>query len=130
MDVGAQPVSRLRSLSLSDAGIRRLVLVNAAALVLIVATGATVRLTGSGLGCEHWPGCQPREFFPARGFHSDVEFGNRVIASLTVLSTIALAAGALRTRRLTRFGKVLACLVFAGTAAQAVLGPVTIHYHL
>jgi heme A synthase len=62
MDVGAQPVSRLRALSLSDAGIRRLVLVNAAALVLIVATGATVRLTGSGLGCEHWPGCTPHHF--------------------------------------------------------------------
>ncbi|MGN6799999.1 MAG: COX15/CtaA family protein, partial [Gaiellaceae bacterium] len=57
MDVGAQSVSRLRAgFSLSDAAIRRLVLANAAMLVLIVATGATVRLTGSGLGCEHWPG--------------------------------------------------------------------------
>jgi cytochrome c oxidase assembly protein subunit 15 len=69
MDVGAQPLSRLRGLALSPEGVRRLALANAAALVLIVATGATVRLTGSGLGCEHWPGCQPHHFEP-RSFHS------------------------------------------------------------
>jgi cytochrome c oxidase assembly protein subunit 15 len=125
-----QTLPRRRVLEVSPERFRQLAWWAVGWLVLIVATGATVRLTGSGLGCEHWPGCQPKEFFPARGFHSDVEFGNRVIASLTVLSTVTLAVGALRTRALTRLGKVLACLVFVGTAAQAVLGPVTIHYHL
>jgi cytochrome c oxidase assembly protein subunit 15 len=122
MDVGAQPVSRLRALSLSDAGIRRLVLVNAAALVLIVATGATVRLTGSGLGCEHWPGCTPHHFEPKSG-HSYVEFGNRVIAFLTILTTLATWIFARGQRR-------LAALIFLGTLAQAPLGALTVHYHL
>jgi cytochrome c oxidase assembly protein subunit 15 len=122
MDVGAQPVSRLRALSLSDAGIRRLVLVNAAALVLIVATGATVRLTGSGLGCEHWPGCTPHHFEPKSG-HSYVEFGNRVIAFLTILTTLTTWIFARGQRR-------LAALIFLGTLAQAPLGALTVHYHL
>ena len=36
----------------------RLALSSAASLYLIVLTGAAVRLTGSGLACESWPGCQ------------------------------------------------------------------------
>ena len=122
MDVGAQPVSRLRGFTLSDAATRRLVLVNAAALVLIVATGATVRLTGSGLGCEHWPGCTPHHFEPKSG-HSYIEFGNRVIAFLTILTTLVTWIFARRRRK-------LAALIFFGTLAQAPLGALTVHYHL
>jgi hypothetical protein len=122
MDVGAQPVSRLRGFTLSDAAIRRLVLVNAAALVVIVATGATVRLTGSGLGCEHWPGCTPHHFEPKSG-HSYIEFGNRVIAFLTILTTLVTWIFARGRRR-------LAAVIFFGTLAQAPLGALTVHYHL
>ena len=63
-------------------------------LVLIVATGATVRLTGSGLGCQHWPGCQAGDPLPKKGYHSYVEFSNRVVAFFTVLTTLVLAAAA------------------------------------
>ena len=122
MDVGAQPLSRLRGLALSPAGVRRLTLANAVALVLIVATGATVRLTGSGLGCEHWPGCQPHHFEP-RSFHSYIEFGNRVIAFLTIVTTLATWIFARGHRR-------LAGAIFVGTLAQAPLGALTVHYHL
>jgi cytochrome c oxidase assembly protein subunit 15 len=128
--VGTAVTTLPRRLELAPARFRQLAWWTVGWLVLIVATGATVRLTGSGLGCRHWPGCQPTEFLPARGFHSDVEFGNRVIASFTVLSTVVLAVGALLTRPLPRGAKTTACLVFVGTAAQAVLGPVTIHYDL
>jgi len=122
VDAVAQPLARLRGLSLEPAGIRRLVVANAVALVLIVATGATVRLTGSGLGCEHWPGCEPHHFEP-RSFHSYVEFGNRVVAFLTILTTLATWVFARGHRR-------LAGVVFAGTLAQAPLGALTVHYHL
>ncbi len=126
----SRTLPRRHALELSPERFRRLALAATGMLVVVVATGATVRLTGSGLGCQHWPGCQPNVFFPARGYHSDIEFSNRVVASLTVLATLLLAAGALVTRPLSRGVKVLAGLVFAGTAAQAVLGPITIHYHL
>ena len=128
MSVEALP--RRRSLEVSPERFRRVAAWAVGWLILIVATGATVRLTGSGLGCEHWPGCQPNVFLPERGYHSDVEFSNRVVASLTVVATLLLAIAALRTRALARAVKVLACVVFAGTLAQAPLGAITVYYHL
>jgi cytochrome c oxidase assembly protein subunit 15 len=100
-----------------------------AALVLIVATGATVRLTGSGLGCPHWPTCNSTHALP-KGYHSDIEFSNRVVSALTVLSTLALAVSAWRTRGLGRRAKLLATGVFVGTLAQAPLGAITVYYDL
>jgi len=109
MEAGAQPLVRMRGLTLSAAGFRRLAVANAAMLVVIVATGATVRLTGSGLGCEHWPGCQVHHFEP-KSFHSYIEFGNRVIAFFTILVT--LATWLLAPRR------------------RLPLGALTVHFHL
>jgi len=122
MEAGAQPIPRIRGFALSASAFRRLALANAIVLVVIVATGATVRLTGSGLGCEHWPGCQPHHFEP-KSFHSYIEFGNRVIAFLTILTTLA-------TWLLAQRWKLLAFLVFFGTLLQAPLGALTVHFHL
>jgi cytochrome c oxidase assembly protein subunit 15 len=122
VNASAQPLARVRGAALSPAAVRRLALANAIMLVVIVATGATVRLTGSGLGCEHWPGCQPHHFEP-RSFHSTIEFGNRVVAFFTILVTLATWVAARGHRR-------LAAAVFVGTFAQAPLGALTIHYHL
>src|SRR6266516_2372801 len=114
-----EAVRRSRSLTIAPATFRKLAVAAAVMLLLIVATGATVRLTGSGLGCEHWPGCQPGDPFPKKGYHSDVEFSNRVVAFLTVMTTLALAIGSLRTRGIGRNVKLLASGVFVGTLAQA-----------
>ena len=113
---------------LSDAAFRRLAVANVVMLIVIVATGATLRLTGSGLGCEHWPGCQPHHFEP-RSFHSDIEFGNRVVAFLTILVTLATAIGAWLSGA-SRALRWVAAVIFVGTLAQAPLGAITIHYHL
>jgi cytochrome c oxidase assembly protein subunit 15 len=121
---------RRRALAVSPAGFRRIAIFAATALVLIVATGATVRLTGSGLGCEHWPGCQPGDPFPKKGYHSYVEFSNRVVAFFTVLATLVLAVTAWLTQGLGRPAKIVATLVFVGTLGQAPLGAVTVYYHL
>ena len=99
-------------------------------LLLIVATGATVRLTGSGLGCEHWPGCAPGAFIPKQGYHSDVEFSNRVVAALTVFTTLVFALVGSFQRTVSTRAKLLAWVVFVGTLAQAPLGAITVHYHL
>jgi len=128
MSVGAQSLRRARSIALPASAFRRLTIVSAAMLVVIVASGATVRLTGSGLGCEHWPGCQPHHFEP-RSFHSDIEFGNRVIAFLTILATLATWIGAMLSKASPRL-RATALVVFLGTLAQAPLGAITIHYHL
>src|ERR1700749_3433570 len=100
---------RVRRLAVSARTFRRLALLNAGMLIAIVATGATVRLTGSGLGCEHWPGCPVHHVEP-RSYHSYVEFGNRVVAALTILVTLATWIFARGYRR-------LAAVIFAGTLA-------------
>jgi cytochrome c oxidase assembly protein subunit 15 len=128
MSVGAQPLRRTRGFAISDAAFRWLTMANVVMLIVIVASGATVRLTGSGLGCEHWPGCQPHHFEP-RSFHSDIEFGNRVVAFFTILVTLITAIGAWLAPT-SRNVRLVAGAIFLGTLAQAPLGAITIHYHL
>jgi cytochrome c oxidase assembly protein subunit 15 len=108
---------------------RRIAFAAVGVLILIVATGATVRLTGSGLGCPHWPTCTTKHALP-RGYHSDIEFANRVVSAVTVLTTLVLALTAWRTRGLGRRGRRLATAVFVGTLAQAPLGAITVYYDL
>jgi cytochrome c oxidase assembly protein subunit 15 len=128
--VSSQALPARRVLELTPERFRRIAVWAVGWLILIVATGATVRLTGSGLGCHHWPGCQPNVFLPERGYHSDIEFSNRIVASFTVLATLVLAVASLRTRAVGREVKVLAWLVFAGTLGQAPLGAITVYYDL
>jgi cytochrome c oxidase assembly protein subunit 15 len=115
--------------TISPVVFRRVAVAAVGMLVAIVATGATVRLTGSGLGCPHWPTCTTQHALP-RGYHSDIEFSNRVVSALTVLTTLALAVTAWGTRGLGRRGRWLATAVFAGTLAQAPLGAITVYYDL
>ena len=58
-------------------------------LMAITVTGAAVRLTGSGLGCTDWPNCTVNTELEAPGFHSAVEFGNRMISGLAIIPVIA-----------------------------------------
>jgi heme a synthase len=120
---------RTRGFAVSARAFRRLTLVNAVMLVVIVATGATVRLTASGLGCEHWPGCEAGHPLPEKGYHSYVEFSNRIVAAVTILVTLATLVAAFAARAPVRQRR-LAAGTFAGTLAQAPLGAITVYYHL
>jgi cytochrome c oxidase assembly protein subunit 15 len=116
-------------LEFSPVVFRRVAFAAVGVLILIVATGATVRLTGSGLGCPHWPTCTTKHALP-RGYHSDIEFANRVVSAVTVITTLVLALAAWRTRGLSRRGRWLATAVFAGTLAQAPLGAIVVYFDL
>jgi cytochrome c oxidase assembly protein subunit 15 len=102
----------------------------AVSLYLIVLTGAAVRLTGSGLACESWPGCREGAFFPAVGEHSTIEFGNRVFALFPIVLSLATWIVSLRTSGLGRWVRWTAALVFVGTILQAPLGLLTIRLDL
>src|SRR4051794_16156576 len=130
MSSASQALPARARIAVSAETFRRIAIGAVGLLILIVATGATVRLTASGLGCKHWPGCQAGDPFPKKGYHSYVEFSNRVVAFFTVLATLALAVCAWLTRDFGRPGKILATVVFVGTLAQAPLGAVTVYYHL
>jgi cytochrome c oxidase assembly protein subunit 15 len=114
--------ARFRRLELSAAQFLRLGLASVAALWLIVVTGAAVRLTDSGLGCRHWPGCEKGHPLPAKDYHAYIEFGNRVIGGVTIVVVLLTALAAWRTPALSRGARRLALAVFSGTLAQAPLG--------
>jgi cytochrome c oxidase assembly protein subunit 15 len=122
--VNAQPtaLARLRALVLTPAQFLPLVLAQLGALWLIVGTGAAVRLTDSGLGCRHWPGCEAGHPLPAKDAHAFVEFGNRLVGGVTIALTLLTWLAARRTRGLPPWGVRLALVVFLGTLAQAPIG--------
>ena len=108
----------------------QLAVASAVSLYLIVLTGAAVRLTGSGLACQSWPGCQEGGFFPAIGEHSSIEFGNRVMALFPIALSLGAWLFAYRTTGLGRWVRWLAAITFLGTIAQAPLGLLTIRLDL
>lgn len=122
--------ARLRAIVLTPRLFVWLAAGSALSLYLILVTGATVRLTGSGLGCENWPGCQAGQPFPEKGYHSYIEFGNRLVGGVTIALTLIAALGAWRTRGLARWSRRLALAVFVGALAQAPLGYLTVRFHL
>jgi len=48
-------IAVVRASALSARGFLRVAIASCVALFLVVTSGAFVRLTGSGLGCENWP---------------------------------------------------------------------------
>jgi cytochrome c oxidase assembly protein subunit 15 len=99
-------------------------------LVIITITGAAVRVTGSGLGCEDWPKCNDDRLVAELSFHPMVEFVNRVFTGVVSVAVILAAAGAfLRTPRRKDL-VYLAMSLIIGVAAQAVLGGLTVHNEL
>jgi heme a synthase len=96
----------------------------------IAVSGAIVRVTASGLGCPTWPQCFPGSFTPVPVaevpvIHQAVEFGNRMITFLVVL-TAALAVLTLTRARRRREVQVYAWLMPASTILQAVIGGITV----
>jgi cytochrome c oxidase assembly protein subunit 15 len=119
--VESTTAARARSIAVSPAWFLRFAALELFALWAIVTTGAAVRLTGSGLGCRHWPGCEAGHPLPAKDYHAYIEFGNRVVGGVTILITIAVAVLAVTTP-VGRRAKQLALALFLGTLAQAPLG--------
>jgi cytochrome c oxidase assembly protein subunit 15 len=131
VDAGSASAALPRRLArtVSPVVFRRVALTAVGVLVIIVASGATVRLTGSGLGCPEWPTCTTQHALP-QSYHSYIEFTNRLISAVTIFTTLALAVAAWLTRGLGRRGRWLATAVFLGTLAQAPLGAITVYYDL
>jgi cytochrome c oxidase assembly protein subunit 15 len=123
-------VARFRALEVAPRVFRRFSFASVGALFVIVATGATVRLTGSGLGCEHWPGCAPGHPFPEKNYHSYIEFSNRLVGGLTILLTLLAWAASTRVRTLPQWVPRLALAVFVGALLQAPLGALSVYVHL
>lgn len=99
--------------------------------VVIVLTGATVRLSEAGLGCPSWPRCTGDSLVPVphpgvTPLQMAIEFGNRMwsFVVLTVAAGCVVAALRLRPRR--RVPVRLALLQLLGVLSQALLGGVIV----
>lgn len=119
----ATAVARVRVLS--PARFLRLALASCVVLFLVITSGAFVRLTGSGLGCDNWPRCGDKPY-PEQGFHAFVEFGNRMVALVGLAATLITWLAARRTEGLSGTGRVAALATFLVVVAQIPLGAVTI----
>jgi len=118
-------VAAIRARTLSARGFLRLAVASCIALFLVVTSGAFVRLTGSGLGCENWPSCGDRPY-PEQGFHAFVEFGNRMVALVGIVLTLVTWVGSRRVVGLSRYARWAALGAFLVAAAQIPMGGITI----
>ena len=94
-------------------------------LVLIVLSGAGVRLTGSGLGCPSWPDCKGT-FLPELSSHVWIEYGNRLFSSVVGIACIAAGVLAFRVRPRRRDLLLPASVLAGGVIAQGLLGGLTV----
>ena len=112
---------------MSPAAYRRLTLFAVLSLVVIIVTGATVRLTGSGLGCSDWPNCEQGQLAaqlddaPAM-----VEFVNRLITGVVSIAVIVAVLGARRREPYRRDLSRLAWGLVVGVIVQILLGALVV----
>lgn len=115
----------------SDRSLRRWALAALAANMVIVVTGALVRLTKSGLGCSTWPQCSPGSYVPVAeaGTHGVIEFTNRLLTFALAAIAIGLFVAARRAVASGRAPRRLVPLTLAvglGIVAQAVIGGISV----
>ena len=123
-------LGRLRQIELSPTRFLQLTLISVGALWLIVLTGAAVRVTDSGLGCRHWPGCEAGHPLPAKDYHAFIEFGNRALGGIVIAVVLLTTAASFFTPSLSGRGRRLAVAILVGTLAQAPLGYLAVHSDL
>jgi len=119
------PVAVARARSVSAPTYLRLATASGVALFLVITSGAFVRLTGSGLGCENWPSCGDKPY-PEQGFHAFVEFGNRMVALVGIVLTLLTWLASRRVHGLSRGGRWAALGAFLVAVAQIPMGGITI----
>jgi cytochrome c oxidase assembly protein subunit 15 len=99
-------------------------------LIAIVITGAAVRLTGSGLGCDDWPNCNDERLVDVSSSHAAIEQVNRLFTGLVSAAVIAAVLGSLWRRPRRRDLVWLSLGLVAGVLAQIVLGGILVIFDL
>lgn len=99
----------------------------------IAVTGATVRVTQSGLGCPEWPRCTPDSFVPSGGdyhpvLNEAIEFGNRALTFLVLAVglIVLLAVWRLHRHHPRPDLLLLAVITPLGVLGQGVVGGISV----
>jgi cytochrome c oxidase assembly protein subunit 15 len=116
---------RYRNLQVSERTLRFWAYGTVGFFLVVISTGAAVRLTGSGLGCPDWPRCNG-SFVPELDTHAWIEYGNRIISGIAIIPVLGTL---ISVRKLAPHRADLvrpAWWLFGGLLAQGLLGGITV----
>ena len=81
------------AMSISPARYRAIAIWALVALAVIIVSGAAVRLTNSGLGCDDWPQCNSEQLIDVSSKHAAIEQLNRLFTGVVAIAVIAAVLG-------------------------------------
>lgn len=114
-------------MTISPQRYRQIAIAALAALAVIIVTGAAVRLTNSGLGCDDWPNCSSERLIDVSSKHAAIEQLNRLFTGVVALAVIAAVLGSYRRAGPRRTDLIrLSWLLVVGVLANAVLGGISV----
>jgi heme a synthase len=110
----------------SSGRLRQLAVAATATTFVLIAVGALVRATGSGLGCTGWPKCSADRWLPPLEHHALIEYTHRMTAFVDVVLVALLAVLAWRRYRAVPriFRPAVAAVVLV--VFQALLGGIVV----
>lgn len=108
---------------------QRLTVATAVLTLVLIAIGALVRTTGSGLGCPDWPLCHGRPYPPLEQT-AIIEYSHRSAAAIVSVLVLAVTAVTLRAHRADRALARLSVLALLLLLVQAWLGAITVQREL
>jgi heme a synthase len=111
---------------MSPATYRKICIAALVAVCMIVVTGASVRLSGSGLGCADWPNCNDSRLIDVSTTHGTIEQLNRLFTGVVMVAVIAAVLGALRRRPRRQDLTRLAIIIALGVPMQGVVGGIVV----
>jgi cytochrome c oxidase assembly protein subunit 15 len=123
-------VRRVRSEGFSPREFRSICVAALVLLSIICVSGAAVRLTGSGLGCDDWPNCNDTKIIDFSSGHSTIEQVNRLFTFLVCIGVALAAAAAWYRRPRRRDLLVLSMVMLFGVPAQGLVGAIVVWANL
>ncbi|MGB8178846.1 MAG: COX15/CtaA family protein [Acidimicrobiales bacterium] len=99
-------------------------------MILIVLTGAAVRLTGSGLGCPDWPTCFKGKVSGSMSIHPFIEYTNRMVTGALIVVVGATFLAALFRDERRRDLVLLSGALVLGVVGDALLGALVVYSKL
>ena len=118
-------VARYDSLEKPGRAFRVLSLTTVAGILIVVAAGGVVRLTGSGLGCPDWPLCHGN-VVPSADTHTLIEYSHRLVASVVGVLVLATAIIVWRSYREQPWLLITATAGIILLVVQVILGGITV----